>query len=93
MLAVCRRLNNEDIKNAVQAVGRYNMPFYMNFIIGGPEDTAASIQRTARFIKKAGLVLVSVFVYRPLPRTALCEQVSGLSEAEILLFCSRGVLG
>jgi anaerobic magnesium-protoporphyrin IX monomethyl ester cyclase len=67
-----------DVENAVQAVDllkRNGLEIHASYILGGIEETAATIHETIRFAKRLDTNIAQFSILTPYPGTAIYEQV------------------
>lgn len=64
------------VKNIVKILKRHNITSRLSFIVGGPNDTKYSLEKTISYLKKINPDLIVVNMATPFPGTALFEYVT-----------------
>jgi anaerobic magnesium-protoporphyrin IX monomethyl ester cyclase len=75
-----KRISNEQIIRAVEILERNNIYYQVSMMIGGPQETKGSIRKSLEFVKNLRPAEISYLVYQPLPKTALAEEKTGISD-------------
>jgi len=66
-----KKITNEDIENACQALQGKDILYRMNFLICGPKDSKTSVRDSLKFVEKLKPALAVFHFYRALPGTEL----------------------
>lgn len=68
----------DEVLEAIDLCHRFGIWTYGNFIIGFPEQTAESIERTAQFAETCGLDMISVYIAQPYAGSELYDVFQNL---------------
>ena len=71
-------LDLEEVEEAIALCHRLGIWTYGNFIIGFPEQTAESIERTARYAENCDLDMISVYIAQPYAGSDLYDVFKGM---------------
>lgn len=66
------------VRQSIEMCHRLGLWTYGNFLIGFPEETAQSIEKTARFAETCGLDMVVVYIVQPYAGSDLFEEYKSL---------------
>jgi anaerobic magnesium-protoporphyrin IX monomethyl ester cyclase len=77
LLKYGKRINTNQIKQAISLLKKYGIDIYGSFIIGAFHETKNMIRQTIRFAKKLKLQTAQFSILTPYPGTALFEQLAG----------------
>lgn len=69
-----KKVSQKEILNAVSILKSNDIAYHVSFIVGGPNDTKRTINKSMRLVDMLRPIGVQYMFYQPLPNTALYKQ-------------------